>query len=142
VNIREIRQLRPLSEIQPWGIFYIDFEPKRLPVVVLRRVLKKLVIKRRASANKANLRMWQTHDLLFINSFGEAEDRSITFAHFQQEDPTTSPTLKVIGWDGQDTPLHLDRCLNELGYSGLMLTWMLNSGESSGQVLLLRLTDM
>jgi hypothetical protein len=47
VKIREIKQLRPFAENQPWGIFYISFEPKRLPVVVLRRVLRALVIRRR-----------------------------------------------------------------------------------------------
>ncbi|MFC1636787.1 N-6 DNA methylase, partial [Planctomycetota bacterium] len=116
VKINYIKQLRPLAEDQPWGIFYIDFEPKKLPVVVLRRVLQSLAIKKRASSQKSSMPGWQMNDLLFINSFGETEDRNITFAHFQQEDPTTLPSLKVIGWDGQDTPLHLDRCLNELGH--------------------------
>ncbi|MGA7161989.1 MAG: hypothetical protein WBZ48_13390, partial [Bacteroidota bacterium] len=58
VKIKEIKQLRPLTTGQPWGIFYINFEPKRLPVVVLRRILQKLVIKKRASANKSQLRAW------------------------------------------------------------------------------------
>ena len=49
-KIQEIKQLRPLSANQPWGIFFVKFEPKRLPVVVLRRILSKLVIKKRGSA--------------------------------------------------------------------------------------------
>jgi hypothetical protein len=53
VKIKEIKQLRPLANNQPWGVFFLSFEPKRLPVVVLRRVLQKLVIKKRASANKS-----------------------------------------------------------------------------------------
>jgi len=116
VRINSIKQLRPLAENQPWGIFYIDFEPKKLPVVVLRRVLRKLVIKKRSIAQRANMPGWQMNDLLFINSFGQQDEREITFAHFRQEDENQLPTLKVIGWDGQDTPLHLDRCLNELGH--------------------------
>ncbi|MCF8131315.1 MAG: hypothetical protein K9N10_22610 [Deltaproteobacteria bacterium] len=44
-KIREIKQLRPLNDQQPWGIFFIEFEPKKLPVVVLRRLLNKLVTK-------------------------------------------------------------------------------------------------
>ncbi|NLW84397.1 MAG: DNA methyltransferase [Phycisphaerae bacterium] len=116
VKINFIKQLRPLKDNQPWGIFYIDFEPKTLPVVVLRRILQKLVIKKRASANDPESRMWRMSDLLFINAFGLEDDRAITFAHFNQPDPDTLPTLKVIGWDGQDTPLHLDRCLGELSH--------------------------
>nr|MBC8217898.1 N-6 DNA methylase [Planctomycetota bacterium] len=116
VNINFIKQLRPLAENQPWGIFYIDFEPKRLPVVVLRKVLQKLVVKKRPTSQKSNLPGWQMNDLLFINSFGQQDERAITFAHFHQEVENQSATLKVIGWDGQDTPLHIDRCLNELGH--------------------------
>ena len=35
-RIKEIKQLRPLNVNQPWGIFFVNFEKKRLPVVVLR----------------------------------------------------------------------------------------------------------
>ena len=35
VKIKEVKQLRPLVSNQPWGIFFVNFEPKRLPVVVL-----------------------------------------------------------------------------------------------------------
>ena len=43
VKIESIRQIRPLSDKQPWGVFYIQFENKNLPVVVLRRILHALV---------------------------------------------------------------------------------------------------
>jgi hypothetical protein len=55
VKIKQIKQLRPLTSKQPWGIFFINFEPKRLPVVVLRRILSALVIRKRASAKKGGL---------------------------------------------------------------------------------------
>ena len=41
-----IKQLRPLYSGQPWGIFFVEFEPKRLPVVALRRILSRLIIKK------------------------------------------------------------------------------------------------
>ncbi|MCK4726000.1 MAG: hypothetical protein KAT29_09360, partial [Anaerolineales bacterium] len=31
VKIETIKQIRPLAEGQPWGVFYIQFETKRLP---------------------------------------------------------------------------------------------------------------
>lgn len=109
VKIKEIKQLRPLSTNQPWGIFFLNFEPKTLPVVVLRRILQKLVIKKRASANKPQMRAWNLHDLLFISSYGESDDRSITFAHFSEDSQASElPSLRVLGWDNQDTVLHLD----------------------------------
>jgi len=114
VKIKEIKQLRPFTANQPWGIFYIGFEPKRLPVVVLRRVLRALVIKKRQSANKANRAAWNLHDLMFISSYGESDERALTFAHFMEEREGSLPTLRVIGWDYQDTPLHIDQCIYEL----------------------------
>ena len=66
-KIKEVKQLRPLDSKQPWGIFWINFEKKSLPMVVLRRVLGNLITKNRASANKANRPSWRLHDLLFIS---------------------------------------------------------------------------
>jgi Type ISP C-terminal specificity domain len=108
-KIQEIKRLRPLSANQPWGIFFVKFEPKRLPVVVLRRVLSRVVLKKRASANSADRVAWQADDLLFISNYGEGEERQISFAHFStHEEKADLPTLKVLGWDSGDTPLHLD----------------------------------
>src|SRR4030067_2915139 len=91
VKIKDIKQLRPLSSKQPGGIFFINFEPKQLPIVVLRRILRSLVIKKRASANKYQQAAWQLHDLLFISSYGETDHREITFAHFSE------PTDRLFG---------------------------------------------
>src|SRR3954453_13902414 len=52
-KIQEIKRLRPLSPNQPWGIFFVKFEPKRLPVVALRRILSQVVLKKRATAKAA-----------------------------------------------------------------------------------------
>ena len=108
-KIREIKRLRPLTASQPWGIFFVKFEPKRLPVVALRRILSRVVLKKRASASSAERAAWEAGDLLFVSNYGEGEERSISFAHFSQhEEKTDLPTLKVLGWDNLDTPLHLD----------------------------------
>jgi len=116
-RIKTIHQLRPLASGQPWGIFFVEFENKKLPVVVLRRILSHLVIKKRASANKASAPAWHAEDLLFVTAFGEenTDAREIAFAHFHQN-PGDLPTLHVLGWDGGNTPLTLarvDRTLHE-----------------------------
>ena len=108
-KIQEIKRLRPLSAGQPWGIFFVKFEPKRLPVVALRRVLSRVVLKKRASANSDERAAWQADDLLFISNYGEGAERQISFAHFSQDgEKADLPTLKVLGWDNRDTALHLD----------------------------------
>ncbi len=106
VKIESIKQVRPLADNQPWGIFYIEFESKRLPVVVLRRILHTLVPKRRGDPDRP---VWGMDDLLFISAFGDkaSDQREIAFAHFHQETGDL-PTLRVLGWDGADTPLKLD----------------------------------
>ena len=114
-KIQEIKQLRPLTSNQPWGIFFVKFEPKRLPVVVLRRILSKLVIKKRASAKTSERAVWDLHDLLFISNYGEGDQRQITFANFSQDETIGDlPTLKVLGWDYEDTGLHIDNVHDEL----------------------------
>ncbi|MCX8495525.1 MAG: hypothetical protein ORN51_05010 [Akkermansiaceae bacterium] len=113
-KIKSIRQLRPLDSKQPWGIFFIEFDKKKLPVVVLRRILSHLVVKKRASANKADRAAWHSEDLLFISAFGTEDDgREISFAHFHQEEGDM-PTLRVLGWDGGDTSLKLDHLATKL----------------------------
>ncbi len=114
-KIQEIKRLRPLSPKQPWGIFFVKFEPKRLPVVALRRILGQVALKKRASANSAERAAWAADDLLFVSNYGEGEERQISFAHFSKaQDGHDLPTLKVLGWDNLDTALHLDAVVREL----------------------------
>lgn len=123
VGIKEIKQLRPLETSQPWGIFFVNFEKKQLPIVILRRILNALVMKKRAGANKAQQAAWQQHDLLFISAYGEDTDRQLTFAHFSEpaaEEDAAKATLRVLGWDDDDTNLKLDYVADQLKSS---LTW-------------------
>ncbi len=121
-KVRTIHQLRPLYDGQPWGIFFVEFERKRLPVVVLRRILSHLVIKKRAASYQAHQAAWALGDLLFISAFGDdgragdahADEREIAFAHFRQAEGDL-PTLRVLGWDGADTGLKLDHVAHVLG---------------------------
>ena len=114
-KIQDIKRLRPLVPGQPWGIFFIKFEPKRLPVVALRRILGQVALKKRASANKSERQAWAADDLLFVSNYGEGEERRIAFAHFSKSrDGHDLPTLKVLGWDNLDTPLHLDAVAREM----------------------------
>jgi predicted helicase len=114
-KIESIKRLRPLSPRQPWGIFFVKFEPKKLPVVALRRILSQVALKKRASANSAERTAWAADDLLFVSNYGEGDERQISFAHFSKPaDGHDLPTLKVLGWDNLDTALHLDTVAKEL----------------------------
>jgi hypothetical protein len=114
VKIREIKHLRPFTDNQPWGVFWIEFENRQLPVVVMRRILRALVPKKRASARAADRKVWDLKDLLFISSLGESGHRRITFSHFREEEDS-EPTLETFSWDDRETHfyyldrLHMDR---------------------------------
>jgi hypothetical protein len=102
VAIKSIKQLKPLVSHQPWGIFFVDFDKGRLPIVVLRRMLNGLAIKSRVKGS--GHQTWMARDLLFVSSFGEAKSREIALAHFTDEsDMGDLPTLRVLGWDEADT---------------------------------------
>ena len=128
-KIQEIKRLRPLVPNQPWGIFFVKFEPKKLPVVALRRILSQVALKKRASANSAERTAWAKDDLLFVSNYGVGDERQISFAHFST--PTNGhdlPTLKVLGWDNLDTALHLDTVATELTEH---LAWPKNDSDAS-----------
>ena len=128
-KIQEIKRLRPLVPNQPWGIVFVKFEPKRLPVVALRRILSQVALKKRASANSAERTAWAKDDLLFVSNYGDGDERQISFAHFST--PTNGhdlPTLKVLGWDNRDTALHLDAAATELTEH---LAWPKNDSDAS-----------
>jgi len=108
VKIESIRQLRPLED-EPWGIFYIEFESKRLPVVVLRRILQALVPTSRI--RDPNRKAWQMNNLLFISSQGEPDERSISFAHFHKTNDGKNE-LRTFSWDSRESHLYYIKNLN------------------------------
>src|SRR5438093_7105189 len=109
VTVKDIKQLRTLSGNQPWGIFFVNFEKKRLPVMVMRRILRSLVFKKRYAAGRSERQAWDVSDLLFISTYGEEDDRAITFAHFVEDEELGGlAELRVLGWDDDDTPLKYD----------------------------------
>jgi len=127
-KIEEIKRLRPLSATQPWGIFFVKFERKRLPVIALRRILSQVVLKKRATAKAAERAAWAADDLLFVSNYGEGDERQISFAHFSQaEEKHDLPTLKVLGWDDRDTALHLDAVAEQLTGN---LAWPVNHEDA------------
>lgn len=106
-KLREIHQLRPLVTGQPWGIFFLSFDNKAMSVTVLRRILRALVVKQRASSQSATQAAWQKEDLIFAANFGKSGERELAFVHFSDGASTGDlPAMKVLGWNHRDTTLH------------------------------------
>jgi type I restriction-modification system DNA methylase subunit len=100
--IKSIKQLRPLVDKQPWGIFYLDFAGQKLSVGALRGILRGLVAKKRASANQSEMRKWQVEDLLFICTSDDF--KNFHFAYFRGSQ-TSRAVLSSFGWHHGDTHL-------------------------------------
>jgi predicted helicase len=57
------------------------------------------------------------NDLLFISAYGDTDGRQMTFAHFCEpsvDRQDVRPTLRVLGWDGDDTRLKVDQVAKTL----------------------------
>jgi len=90
-KITSLKQLRPLYEKQPWGIFAVEFEGKRLEVNSLRKILSGLVPKRR----NRNHAVWDKNNLLFFCFWGEKNNRSFGAVHFEDK-ANGLPSIKAF----------------------------------------------
>ncbi|MCY4171190.1 MAG: hypothetical protein OXF08_06275 [Bacteroidetes bacterium] len=111
-KIQSIKRMRPLHVNQPWGIIFVEFDPKRLPIIALRRILNHFLEKQNRTIGTDD-RKWKMEDLLFISNYGISGQRHITFAHFTAQNKRASK-LKVIDWDERNTQLHLKHVHQQL----------------------------
>ena len=119
-KVKYIKQIRPLDSNQPWSIFWIDFENKKLPLTVLRRILNVFVTKKRG--NSRNLATKALEDIMFVSGHGEDANRAITFAHFKRLDDVE--TIREFYWDGHETKF--DNITNYLE----KLEWPTNTNDT------------
>lgn len=117
-----VRQLRPFTEGQPWGIFLLEFANDRVYRTALRDVLRRLVPSRRRDPT---LPSWRHDNLLFICTTREYQ--SFTFAHFRGEEAPRA-VLTTFGWDKGDTHI---RTLCEFNLPAL--TFPSDGGADAGK---------
>lgn len=91
-KIRSLKQVRPFVDNQPWGIFAIDFESKKMESSALRKVLHALIPKKRG----VNHKTWACENLLFLCFWGESAYRTIGFVSFDPKDGNTLPSIKPL----------------------------------------------
>jgi len=121
-KVQTIKQIRPLDVNQPWSIFWIDFENKKLPLTVLRRILNVFVTKKRG--NTKNIATRDMEDIMFVSGHGEDKNRAITFAHFKRLDDVE--TIREFYWDGHETKFdHIGSYLEKL-------EWPSNTADVEG----------
>lgn len=112
-KLGSLRQLRPLTTDQPWGIFFVEFLGPRLPVTALRKLLHALVTRKRARGDGTH-KTWELDDLLFIVTTDSGESVELHLvAFFDSGGPTIE--IRPLAWrPSQSPPQHLRRLANEL----------------------------
>ena len=111
-NLERLRQMRPVTAHQPWGVFFLEFSGVRLPITTVRRILRALVTKKRATAG-AGRPSWDLADLLFIVSTGAAGTVELHFIAFQGDNPATAE-FRPLTWTPDAAMGHLRRLAEEL----------------------------
>ncbi len=91
-KIATLKQLPPLVDEQPWGIFCIEFDSKRFEISALRKILSGLVPNKRNATRHA---VWNQHDLLFLCFWGADNHRTIGVAHFHEREAGL-PQIRMI----------------------------------------------
>ena len=110
--LRRLRQMRPVTAGQPWGVFFLEFTGARLPITQVRRILRALVARRRTSGNGSRP-SWRLDDLLFIVSTGAGETMELHLITFRGDSPQGAE-FRSLSWRA-DTPTgHLRRLAEEL----------------------------
>jgi hypothetical protein len=108
VRIVALKQLRPFAGTQPWAIFYVAFEQRYLPLRLLQRLLRLLVIRSASAKAAAHRRLWQPTDLLMIAASGDARARRLDFAQCTAVNSSQKRDVRLLGWNNDEPEQRLD----------------------------------
>lgn len=90
-KLTAIHQLRAIYPQQPWTVFFVEFDSKRLSISLIRDVLNSLISVRR-SADAASRCRFAASELLFLTRFGGKADPQFGLVWFKI-DPATNRTV-------------------------------------------------
>lgn len=90
-KIDSMAQLMPLVDDMPFGIFCVNFESRKLETAALKKILSKLITRNR---NNEYMKQWDMHDLIFLCFWGDAKDRYIGVACYDDNNKSL-PQLKI-----------------------------------------------
>ena len=111
-RLERLRQMRPVTAGQPWGVFFLEFAGSRLPITQVRRILQALVTKRRASSDGGRP-SWPLEDLLFFVVTGAASTMELHLLAFRG-DTSQKADIRSLSWRPNSPPGHLRRLAVEL----------------------------
>ena len=108
--IERVRQVRPFTSTQPWGIFIVELAGRRLLITQIRKLLNQLVTKKRAS--DPNRRTWALDDLIFLVTTGENPTELHLLVFYEVEGK--ADRFLSLSWRPTDPTRRLRRLADEL----------------------------
>lgn len=122
--IERVRQVRPFTSTQPWGIFIVELAGRRLLITQIRKLLNQLVTKKR-SARDPNRRTWALDDLIFLVTTGENPSEMHLLVFYEVEGKADK--FLSLSWRPTDPTRRLRRLADELLPQ---LTWPDNTHDT------------
>ena len=110
--VERLRQVRPFTETQPWGIFFVELTAQRLLIGQIRKILNKLVTRRRTTARDPNQRSWALDNLIFVVTTGSGDSTELHLLVFFDVDGRTE--FRCLTWRPTDSTSRLRRLAQEL----------------------------
>ncbi len=112
-KITTLQQMKPLKDNQDWAVFFVEFDYKKMQITVLRKILGSLIYNKRGADHK----IWNMENLLFVCFWGDKQNRTIGFIHFNQS-VKGLPTLKALYFEpfseSKEKLLQYENCLSHL----------------------------
>ena len=110
--VERLRQVRPFTETQPWGIFFVELTAQRLLIGQIRKILNKLVTRGRATARDPNQRSWALDNLIFVVTTGSGDSTELHLLVFFDVDGRTE--FRCLTWRPTDSTRRIRRLAQEL----------------------------
>ncbi|MGW6035039.1 type ISP restriction/modification enzyme [Gordonia terrae] len=100
----DITQLPPLTAKQNFGVFFLNFDGRNLPITAVRRLVHRLVSNKRGRGAGTHP-TWALDDLLFF-CVANGDQKVIHVVNFRERDGKR--VLRVLSWSDKPTETRLD----------------------------------
>jgi hypothetical protein len=100
----DITQLPPLTAKQNFGVFFLNFDGRNLPITAVRRLVHRLVSNKRGKGAGTHP-TWALDDLLFF-CFANGDQKVIHVVNFREKEGKR--VLRVLSWSDKPTETRLD----------------------------------
>lgn len=100
----DISQLPPLTAKQNFGVFFLNFDGRNLPITAVRRLVHRLVSNKRGKGGGTHP-TWALDDLLFF-CVANGDQKVIHVVNFREKEGKR--VLRVLSWSDKPTEARLD----------------------------------